>query len=412
MRLFKLAASIVATAACTTLALARPELVVEEDTRMLIFAGEFGFLAGGQLTMQLRDLKAYADVLEWEGNCLLDNPYFVQEMSDGRSTFEQIPAESIASGNFNYSHTVDKSEEEMWSFFFINCLDSYVSFRLTTTEVNPGQCFLSAGDIPLPRVYAGAAIAYFIAGGIWTFMLTRKDTRVFWPHRLILILAILIGVQHTFQAIKYSYLKKGIDPEALTVMFYIFAFLKGCLSILIITLIASGWMLYILVNIGKTVSSEAAIGSANWTFWKQLFPLVDLISCIVILGVIIQTQRHLGEAAEAEGKGAENKRKYKLWGSFYLITVVYIYLTRILVEFLKVALPFQYVNWLVEVLNEAITLGFYSSIGWKFRPYANNPYTLIDENDEDDVEAGTTGSENVGLQTMSRRDRQGDQDED
>lgn len=60
---------------------------------------------------------------------------------------------------------------------------------------------------------------------------------------------------------------------------------------------------------------------------------------------------------------AENKTKYKLWGSFYLVTVVYIYLTRIMVELLKVALPFQYVQWLVELLNEAITLGFYATIG-------------------------------------------------
>ncbi len=60
---------------------------------------------------------------------------------------------------------------------------------------------------------------------------------------------------------------------------------------------------------------------------------------------------------------AENKIKYKLWGSFYLVTVVYIYLTRILIQFLKVALPFQYVQWLVELLNEVITLGFYATIG-------------------------------------------------
>ncbi|KAF9995422.1 hypothetical protein BGZ65_008934 [Modicella reniformis] len=142
--------------------------------------------------------------------------------------------------------------------------------------------------------------------------------------------------------------------------------------------------------------------------------MVDLISCVVILGVIIQTQRHLGEAAEAEGKVAENKVKYKLWGSFYLVTVVYIYLTRIMVEFLKVALPYQYVQWLVELLNEVITLGFYATIGWKFRPYANNPYTLINEDDpdNDDIETGINGGETHGLQTMSRREgRAGGHDE-
>lgn len=60
---------------------------------------------------------------------------------------------------------------------------------------------------------------------------------------------------------------------------------------------------------------------------------------------------------------AESKSKYKLWGSFYLVTVVYMYLTRILIEFLKAALPYQYVLWVVELLNEAITLGFYATVG-------------------------------------------------
>lgn len=63
---------------------------------------------------------------------------------------------------------------------------------------------------------------------------------------------------------------------------------------------------------------------------------------------------------------AKNKTKYKLWGSFYIITVIYIYLTRIMVQFLKVSLPYQYVSWLVELLNEVITLGFYITIGLVF----------------------------------------------
>ena len=51
---------------------------------------------------------------------------------------------------------------------------------------------------------------------------------------------------------------------------------------------------------------------------------------------------------------------------------------------------------------------------WKFRPYANNPYTLIDEDDmdNDDIESGINGGETHGLQTMSRREgRGGERDE-
>jgi len=50
--------------------------------------------------------------------------------------------------------------------------------------MNPGENFLSAGDIPLPKVYGAAAVAYFVASVLWAYMLLRKDTKVFWPHKL------------------------------------------------------------------------------------------------------------------------------------------------------------------------------------------------------------------------------------
>ncbi|KAG0272254.1 hypothetical protein BGZ95_012000 [Linnemannia exigua] len=451
MRL-KTASSFLVATALAAVSFARPELVLTDDQRALVYIGSFGFLPGGTLDMNLQNLKitkyegdngeekrigflvqkgpSEAEAMDWEEGCLLDDSIVKEEIEQGRSEFLPLdPTKTV----FDYHHDVVKGEEEMWNMLLVNCPRSKVSFKLKTTEINPGNNFLSAGDIPLPKVYAGAALAYFVASGLWAYMLLKKDTKVFWPHKLIFVLAVMIGIQKTFQAIKISYMRTGVDAEGWTVMFYIFAFLKGSLSILIITLIASGWMfikpflsqkdkkiiliiipLQIISNVASTISDETAIGSINWSFWSQVFPLVDLVSCVVILGVIVQTQRHLSEAAEAEGKVAENKSKYKLWGSFYLVTVTYIYLTRILVEFMKVALPFQYVNWLVELLNEAITLGFYATIGWKFRPYANNPYTLIDEDDldNDDIESGVNGGETHGLQTMSRREgRGGERDE-
>ncbi|KAG0230997.1 hypothetical protein BGX31_005666 [Mortierella sp. GBA43] len=415
---------VIAAAALVVVAFARPELVISDDQRSIIYIGSFGFLPGGTLDLNLEDLKVLqyegdngeekrigfliqkgssssdADTIQWDEGCILDDPYFKEDIDQGRSEFKMLDTTKKV---FNYHHDVVPGEQEMWNMLFVNCPRSIVSFRLKTIEINPGNNYLSAGDIPLPKVYGASAVAYFVASGVWLYMLMRKDTRVFWPHKLMLVLVVMIGIQKTFQVIKINYVKKGIDSEGWTVMFYIFAFLKGSLSILIITLIASGWMfikpflspkdkkiilviipLQILSNTALTISNETAIGSLKWSFW-----------------------RHLGEAAEAEGKVAENKVKYKLWGSFYLVTVVYIYLTKIMVEFLKVALPYQYVLWLVELLNEVITLGFYATIGWKFRPYANNPYTLIDEDDfdNDDIEAGANGGEEThGLQTMSRRE--------
>lgn len=55
--------------------------------------------------------------------------------------------------------------------------------------------------------------------------------------------------------------------------------------------------------------------------------------------------------------------KYKLWSTFYIVTLVYLYVTRILVGFLQVALPYRYINWLGEAVSETATLLFYIFIG-------------------------------------------------
>ncbi|KAI9232312.1 MAG: hypothetical protein BYD32DRAFT_441061 [Podila humilis] len=215
--------------------------------------------------------------------------------------------------------------------------------------------YLSAGDIPLPKIYGASAIVYFAAGATWASILMKKD----------LILAIMIGIQKPFQTTRS-------EAERWTVMFYIFAFIKGSLSILIITLIASGWIfikpflnekdkkiiliiipLQILTNVAMTISEETAVASPNWAFWGVTLTMGFLVvNCVVV---------------------AENKIKYKLWGAFYIVTVVYVYFTRIMIQFIKVSLPYQYVNWLVELLNESITLGFYVTIELVFltmRPFA------------------------------------------
>ncbi|KAG0021364.1 hypothetical protein BGZ82_011346 [Podila clonocystis] len=403
-----------------SVAQARPELVISEDQRALIDIGSFGFLPGGTLALDLQGLKvepvtyygkeplpegdkkedrigfliqkapSTADAVDWEQDCILDDYFFKIDMDEGRSEFQSVDPTKTT---FNYKHDIKEGEQEQWTILFVNCPRSIVSFRLKTTEVNPGQNYLSAGDIPLPKVYGASAVAYAVAAMAWLYMLTRNDTKVFWPHKLIFILAVMISIQKAFQAV--------INPEGIK------PFLNQKDKKIILIIIP----LQILSNIAQTITSETAIGSINWAFWSQVFPLVDLTSCVVILGVIIQTQRHLSEAAEAEGKMNESKAKYKLWGSFYLITVVYMYSTRILIEFLKAALPYQYVQWLVELLKEAITLGFYATVGYKFRPYANNPYTLIDEDEHDhDIEEGTTG-DHVGLQTISRREARTDRDD-
>lgn len=89
---------------------------------------------------------------------------------------------------------------------------------------------------------------------------------------------------------------------------------------------------------------------------------------------------------------ADVLNKYKLWSSFYIVTLVYIYVTRIIVQLLQASLPFQYVTWLGEAVDETATFLFYVFIGYKFRPYPNNPYTQVPDDDDEDIETRASGS--------------------
>lgn len=111
------------------------------------------------------------------------------------------------------------------------------------------------------------------------------------------------------------------------------------------------------------------------------------MACGIILWTILQTRKNLGTGSTADGKGMWRRclvdkkgelliywwwgggletdvlGKYKLWSSFYVVTLIYIYVTRIIVQLLQAILPFQYVSWFGEAVSEIATLTFYVFIG-------------------------------------------------
>ncbi|KAI8136662.1 lung seven transmembrane receptor-domain-containing protein [Fennellomyces sp. T-0311] len=426
---------------CITANAVVPELIVTEDDRKAVQVASFGFLTGGQLSLNLQDFelsdpddpgmvafyirKARRILFDEDGNeddpdeersspdrtaCFLESSYVKDEVDDGTSVIEEIPIQSTA---WQRSYQVGLNEEGLWQVLFVNCkYHSTVSFRLSIDQVNPGNNHLSAGDTPLPSVYGMSSAAYLVVALYWLSLLVfRKDTRVFRAHWLMLILVICMHIDKALHSAKFYYKKSGVLTEGWQIGFYLFACVKGILSILIIVLLASGWMfikpflstkdkrvisvvvpLQVLANIASAIGSEAAVGSVDRSFWNMLLPIIDLAGCCIVLWTILQTRKHLGAGSSADGKEADLLNKYKLWSSFYIVTLVYVYVTRIIVQLLQASLPFRYVTWLGEAVNESATFLFYIYIGYKFRPYPNNPYVSVpaDEEEEDlELRVGT-----------------------
>ncbi|KAI8881639.1 hypothetical protein K501DRAFT_334567 [Backusella circina FSU 941] len=426
--------------------IARPDLIVEQDDRKLFEVAEFGFLQGGKLTLTVQDYK-WTDIQTpgisafyirkgWilkdhqnrkesspviYDDCFLNNSFIADEVDDGVSTVKMLP--NAISTRWTTTIDVMPGEQGLWQVLFISCKDTSVSFRLKVEEVNPGNNHLSAGDSPLPYVYGFSSLTYLLASAYWCHLLLfKKNTkRVFRAHWLMLVLVLCIVVNKALQSTKYHYMKLGVVSDGWKIGFYVFASIRGILSILIIILLASGWTfikpflsskdkkiisiiipLQVLANVASAIGSEAAIGSSDWTFWNVLLPFVDMAGCSVILWTILQTKKHLASASTVDGKEQDVLNKYKLWSSFYVVTLVYIYITRILVTLLQASLPYQYVTWAGEAVNEIATLAFYVFIGYKFRPFPNNPYIQVPNNDDEEEEEYE--NEPVILQSLNRRD--------
>jgi Lung seven transmembrane receptor len=78
--------------------------------------------------------------------------------------------------------------------------------------------------------------------------------------------------------------------------------------------------------------------------------------------------------------------KLKLFRSFYMLVVIYIYSTRILVYLFATMLSYKHL-WIRYFVIELITLTFYVVTGFYFRPMADGPYVSVkgddDEGDDD-----------------------------
>ncbi|KAL7569972.1 hypothetical protein ACA910_017023 [Epithemia clementina (nom. ined.)] len=68
--------------------------------------------------------------------------------------------------------------------------------------------------------------------------------------------------------------------------------------------------------------------------------------------------------------------KLRLFRSFYLLVVAYIYFTRIIVYLFATLLDYRHL-WIRYAIIEVVTLAFYVVIGILFRPMAENPYLSI-----------------------------------
>nr|XP_055060022.1 protein GPR108-like isoform X2 [Misgurnus anguillicaudatus] len=326
---------------------------------------------------------------------------------------------------FRFLLTMGEQSQGLYNLEFHNChnlkerAQSPYSLNVTILEKNPNG-YLSASEIPLPRLYISMAAIFLTAAIIWTYTLLKYRYSVFKIHWLMAALAYTKAVSLLFHSINYHFINSEGHPiEAWAVMYYITHLLKGALLFITLALIGTGFAfvkyilsdkekkifmivipLQVLANVAFIIIEETEEGASEYALWREILFLVDLICCGAVLFPVVWSIRHLQEAANTDGKAAMNLEKLKLFRHYYVMIVCYIYFTRIIAILLKVTVPFDW-QWSQEFLVEVSTLIFFVLTGFKFRPASNNPYLQLPQ-DEEDQEMDEVITESGALEGIHR----------
>ncbi|NXK50604.1 GP107 protein, partial [Chauna torquata] len=306
------------------------------------------------------------------------------------------------------------NQEGLYSLYFHKCVVSdgqtndqqLFSLDVKITEKNP-ESYLSAGEIPLPKLYISMALFFFLSGTVWIHILRKRRNDVFKIHWLMAALPFTKSLSLVFHAIDYHYISsQGFPIEGWAVVYYITHLLKGALLFITIALIGTGWAfikhilsdkdkkifmivipLQVLANVAYIIIESTEEGTTEYGLWKEILFLVDLLCCGAILFPVVWSIRHLQEASATDGKGNQDDAIVltQAFSFSFPQIVCYIYFTRIIAILIKIAVPFQW-KWLYQLLDEMATLVFFVLTGYKFRPASDNPYLQLSQDDEDDLE--------------------------
>lgn len=300
---------------------------------------------------------------------------------------------------FNTSVTVEEPDE--YNLVFGNCQTEFqVSMNVHTEMYNiddEGKDFLPSGQTSLPKLYFSFFLVYAASLAIWGFICIKQRLTV---HKIHLIMAALL----LFKALKMIcasedklYIRKTGTPHGWDVAFYIFGFLKGVTLFTVIILIGTGWSflkpylqereksvlmfvipLQVLENIASVVISETGPVKKDWFTWTEMFLLIDVVCCCIILFPIFWSIRSLKEASRTNGKAAKNLEKLTLFKQFYIVVIAYLYFTRVVVSAIGANINYKY-HWMSVAAAEGASLVFYLFIFYNFQPVEKNPYLVVDD---------------------------------
>ncbi|PKU35483.1 hypothetical protein llap_14213 [Limosa lapponica baueri] len=334
-----------------------------DDVRQKVHLNTFGFFKDGFMKVSVSNLSLKPPVGSDDKNGLSVGFSLDRTRNDGFSTYLKIVEQEHHIHNdrgtfsFQFFFNISSDNQEgLYSLYFHKCVSSsgltndqqLFSLDIEITEKNP-ESYLSAGEIPLPKLYISMAIFFFLSGTVWIHILRKRRLK----GALLFITIALIGTGWAF--IKHILSDKD----------------KKIFMIVI--------PLQVLANVAYIIIESTEEGTTEYGLWKEILFLVDLLCCGAILFPVVWSKPYTVLVAfcqgwempskkfalptcpfsyssqnaaallrlRAFGYAAINLAKLKLFRHYYVMIVCYIYFTRIIAILIKIAVPFQW-KWLYQ----------------------------------------------------------------
>ncbi|KAJ6237872.1 hypothetical protein M0813_26450 [Anaeramoeba flamelloides] len=371
---------------------ARVEYVeILNDERKQFFLTSFVFQDGGTIDLNLQYLKLFGGSTNKQSQSpSIPIGFLIQKINSfpSRSTTEHkiecskldsaeleedeyLIENSLKSWKEGFQKRVDIKKKGLYGIFFRTCLEKEnVSFKLKMVLKN-GKNYLSVGEIKLPSIYLFYSICY--SG-------------------------------RTFEY--YSIKNTGV-PKGWNIPSYIFSFCRGVLFFATILFFGSGYSLIkshisskekkllmivlpvqAMTNIAMIVIEEASPATKDYfTLW-DLLKCFDIFCLCLVLFPIVWTVNELKRSVNLDHSNTRTIEMFRIFRLFYTITVVYIYITRIVVVIFTRFLTYHFF-WVSVFIQELSSLVFIAFVAIQFRPYPNNTYVNVyqkDDSESDEME--------------------------
>lgn len=257
-------------------------------------------------------------------------------------------------------------------------------------------------------------------------------------HQLMSLLIILKFVSVLLESSRFYFKKVTGHADGWSVLYNIVSCINVFFFFTVLVLLGTGWsiitpfiegrikymmllvlLLQVVNNIAIFVLSQETEGESYYQTWLGLLHIVDLLCCTAVVVPIVWQisafERKAGlvdddvsgtlanSSPEDVSRGVSPWReriialesgemdpmleKLKVFRTFYLLVVAYIYSTRILIYLFTSILSYRFV-WVEHFIIELVTLTFYVSVGILFRPAPEVPLNnqlMNGVNDDDDV---------------------------